>query len=210
MLLREPGVQRGNGQAAHRVDQGGRQLGERSKHERTGSESGMRQLQARLVDHQVAKEHEVKIKRSRRPQLAPLATSFLLDQKKRLKQGTRGEAGLADQDAVQEWRTRRAMFWRILDKGRDRDFGQQRREPRDRVREVRLSLAEVATERDGRRARLPHEVVRSGWRRNREEVRAEDRQPALCFSLQVMQTRVHGIALSLAAATGSPQSRQTP
>jgi hypothetical protein len=28
--------------------------------------------------------------------------------------------------------------------------------------------------------------------------------------LQVMQTRVHGIALSLAGAIGSPQSRQMP
>ena len=31
-----------------------------------------------------------------------------------------------------------------------------------------------------------------------------------CFSLQVMQTRVQGIAFSRAAAIGSPQSRQTP
>ncbi len=33
---------------------------------------------------------------------------------------------------------------------------------------------------------------------------------ALCFSLQVMQTRVHGIAFRRAAAIGSPQSRQMP
>ncbi len=33
---------------------------------------------------------------------------------------------------------------------------------------------------------------------------------ALCFSLQVMQTRVQGIALSLASAISSPQSRHTP
>src|SRR5438132_2618957 len=33
---------------------------------------------------------------------------------------------------------------------------------------------------------------------------------AFCFSLQVMQTRVHGIALSRAGAIGSPQSRQIP
>jgi len=32
----------------------------------------------------------------------------------------------------------------------------------------------------------------------------------VCFSLQVMQTRVHGIALSRAAAIGSPQSRHWP
>ena len=32
----------------------------------------------------------------------------------------------------------------------------------------------------------------------------------LCFSLQVMQTRVHGIAFSRAGAIGSPQSRQMP
>ena len=32
----------------------------------------------------------------------------------------------------------------------------------------------------------------------------------LCFSLQVMQTRVHGMALRRAAAIGSPQSRQMP
>ena len=32
----------------------------------------------------------------------------------------------------------------------------------------------------------------------------------LCFSLQVMQTRVHGMALSRADAIGSPQSRQMP
>ncbi len=31
-----------------------------------------------------------------------------------------------------------------------------------------------------------------------------------CFALQVMQTRVHGMAFSLASAIGSPQSRQTP
>ena len=31
-----------------------------------------------------------------------------------------------------------------------------------------------------------------------------------CFSLQVMQTRVHGIALSRAGAIGSPQSRHAP
>ena len=33
---------------------------------------------------------------------------------------------------------------------------------------------------------------------------------AFCFSLQVMHTRVHGIALSRATAIGSPQSRQVP
>ena len=33
---------------------------------------------------------------------------------------------------------------------------------------------------------------------------------AFCFSLQVMQTRVHGMAFSRASAIGSPQSRQTP
>ena len=32
----------------------------------------------------------------------------------------------------------------------------------------------------------------------------------LCFSLQVMQTRVHGMALRRAGAIGSPQSRQMP
>ncbi|MNC94963.1 hypothetical protein D3C83_119600 [compost metagenome] len=31
-----------------------------------------------------------------------------------------------------------------------------------------------------------------------------------CFSLQLMQTRVQGIAFSRAAAIGSPQSRQAP
>ena len=31
-----------------------------------------------------------------------------------------------------------------------------------------------------------------------------------CFALQVMQTRVQGMAFSLASAIGSPQSRQTP
>src|SRR2546429_464524 len=31
-----------------------------------------------------------------------------------------------------------------------------------------------------------------------------------CFSLHVMQTRVHGMALSRASAMGSPQSRHTP
>ena len=31
-----------------------------------------------------------------------------------------------------------------------------------------------------------------------------------CFSLHVMQTRVHGIAFSLASAIGSPQSRHMP
>ena len=31
-----------------------------------------------------------------------------------------------------------------------------------------------------------------------------------CFSLQVMQTRVHGMAFSRAGAIGSPQSRHTP
>ena len=33
---------------------------------------------------------------------------------------------------------------------------------------------------------------------------------AFCFSLQVMQTRVQGMALRRAGAIGSPQSRQTP
>ena len=33
---------------------------------------------------------------------------------------------------------------------------------------------------------------------------------AFCFSLQVMQTRVHGMAFKRASAMGSPQSRQTP
>ena len=32
----------------------------------------------------------------------------------------------------------------------------------------------------------------------------------LCFSLHVMHTRVHGMALSRAGAMGSPQSRQIP
>ena len=31
-----------------------------------------------------------------------------------------------------------------------------------------------------------------------------------CFALQVIQTRVQGMALSRASAIGSPQSRQTP
>ena len=41
----------------------------------------------------------------------------------------------------------------------------------------------------------------------------EERQQivhALCFSLQVMQTRVQGIAFSRGSAIGSPQSRHTP
>ena len=33
---------------------------------------------------------------------------------------------------------------------------------------------------------------------------------AFCFSLQVIQTRVHGMAFSRASAIGSPQSRHTP
>ena len=33
---------------------------------------------------------------------------------------------------------------------------------------------------------------------------------ACCFSLQLIHTRVHGIALRRASASGSPQSRQTP
>ncbi len=33
---------------------------------------------------------------------------------------------------------------------------------------------------------------------------------AFCFSLQLMQTRVQGIACSRASAMGLPQSRQTP
>ena len=32
----------------------------------------------------------------------------------------------------------------------------------------------------------------------------------VCFALQLMQTRVHGIAFNLASAIGSPQSRHTP
>ena len=32
----------------------------------------------------------------------------------------------------------------------------------------------------------------------------------LCFSLQLMHERVHGIAFNRAAETGSPQSRHTP
>ncbi len=32
----------------------------------------------------------------------------------------------------------------------------------------------------------------------------------VCFALQVMQTRVQGIAFSRASAIGSPQSRQMP
>ena len=41
--------------------------------------------------------------------------------------------------------------------------------------------------------------------KQRKQIRHE-----FCFSLQVMQTRVQGIALSRAGAIGSPQSRQTP
>src|SRR5688500_5641505 len=36
------------------------------------------------------------------------------------------------------------------------------------------------------------------------------RRHAFCFSLQVMHTRVQGIAFSRASAMGSPQSRHTP
>ena len=42
--------------------------------------------------------------------------------------------------------------------------------------------------------------------RQRRALRAHE----FCFSLQVMQTRVHGMAFNRASAIGSPQSRQTP
>ena len=47
-------------------------------------------------------------------------------------------------------------------------------------------------------------------RRTPGERQAFRRLHAFCFSLQVMHTRVHGIAFSRASAIGSPQSRQTP
>ncbi len=43
-----------------------------------------------------------------------------------------------------------------------------------------------------------------------QELQQFGRLHELCFSLQVMQTRVHGIAFSRAGAIGSPQSRHTP
>ena len=43
-----------------------------------------------------------------------------------------------------------------------------------------------------------------------EEFQQLGRTYVSCFALHVMQTRVHGIAFSLASAIGSPQSRQTP
>ena len=43
-----------------------------------------------------------------------------------------------------------------------------------------------------------------------EECQQLGRAHEVCFALQVMQTRVHGMAFSLASAIGSPQSRHTP
>ena len=42
------------------------------------------------------------------------------------------------------------------------------------------------------------------------EVRPAARVRYLCFSLQLIQERVHGIAFSRASAIGSPQSLHTP
>ena len=50
------------------------------------------------------------------------------------------------------------------------------------------------------RQRLAVELLQNG----------QDVVHAFCFSLQLMQTRVHGIARSRASAIGSPQSRHTP
>ena len=50
--------------------------------------------------------------------------------------------------------------------------------------------------------RLPMKIV--------EECQQLGGAHEFCFALQVMQTRVQGMAFSLASAIGSPQSRQTP
>ena len=73
------------------------------------------------------------------------------------------------------------------------------------VRVVEIQVADVV--RDGHVAQpergslgveVPQECQQLGWLHD------------CCFSLQVMHTRVQGIALSRAGAIGSPQSRQVP
>ena len=66
------------------------------------------------------------------------------------------------------------------------------------VRDVARSGFVLQQQREALDVEVPDESLQVGW------------SHAFCFSLQVMQTRVHGMAFRRAGAIGSPQSRQIP
>ena len=106
----------------------------------------------------------------------------------------------------------------VVDGGGQRraELGQRRLQPRE-VRllaadDVLVGVVEVVVADEARAGFVALEQRQSlGGELGQESAAARPASSSgFCFSLQVMQTRVQGIAFSRASAIGSPQSRHTP
>src|SRR5439155_9328224 len=93
-----------NSQTRHRIDELRRDFRERTEHERALAESWMRHREAGLVDDAIPIQNEIEIERPRRAGERPLAAALALDRLQRFEELARGQAGLADDRAVQERR----------------------------------------------------------------------------------------------------------
>ena len=128
-----------------------------------------------------------------------------------------GGPGVLLEQGLHRRRPRRDRFGR--GRGRSRfgaaEFGNRLRQPRQlhvvAIDDVLVGVVGVVLA-DQPRVRhvLNHRRQLLAMKLFNQRQRRRLRGHEFCFSLQVMQTRVHGIALSRASAIGSPQSRQTP
>ena len=182
----ECGEQRAHRLAGHRIDQVGPDGGKWLEDKASSSETRVRQFQFGLGHHQVPDQDQVEVERAGRAGIWPRPATRLLDHLEFTEQYRRVGATPANRGAIQAVGLRNipGADKGGLDERRDAQITEQRLQSGDGVCEMRSAVPQVAAERDGGQAR--------------------------CFSLQLMQTRVHGIASRRAEAIGSPQSRQMP
>jgi len=96
----------GDRSPADRIDESGRDLGERLEHESPLAEARMRNGQAGLVQHGIPEENQIEVERARRVRVRPLTASRLLGRQQRLEQRSRRHRRLADRGRIQEQRLR--------------------------------------------------------------------------------------------------------
>ena len=128
----------------------------------------------------------------RRTQSGPLAPPLALDCEEGRQKIARRQRTTSNGCGVEEIRLPAGdAHWRRFTVRGNAKVRQEGPETNDREVEVRPAVAKVRSKRESRRHRHP-----GGY--------------TFCFSLHVMQTRVHGMAFSRASAMGSAQSRQAP
>ena len=149
----------------------------------------MRNLKPVVHDDDIPHHDEIEVERAGRAPMWTCPAAGLLDRQQPCHQ-RRGLCGaLPYRHAVEKPRLRLDILGFGLHQGRYPQVRQQCPKARNGVGEMRVPVTLIAAEGDGRQM---------------------ERDYDFCFSLQSIQTRVHGIALSRADAISSPQSRQMP